>query len=133
YELQRVVDAFAELRTRVQGLAELGRQLRQSRGRGRLPELRQAIGEIQGTLDMLRLEVAGAALPGRASAAVVRVTAVGQAAEPWARDVLAMYVAWAERTGREAAALEGGDAVRIGGPSSRDLLESESGLHRRLP
>jgi hypothetical protein len=131
YELQRVVDALAALRERAQGLAELGRQLRQARDRGRLPTLRQAIQEIEGGLELLRLEVAGAALPARASEAVVRVTPVGPDAAGWADELLRMYAAWADRTGREAAALGDGRSLRVGGPSTRDLLEPENGLHRR--
>ena len=133
YALQRLLDSLAGLRSRAQGLAELGRQLRQSRDRGRLPTLRQAMDEIEGALELLRLELAGAARPVAASEAVVRVTPVGQWADAWARDVLAMYVAWAGRTGREVEEVDAGRAVTITGPSSRDLLESEGGLHRRVP
>jgi ATP-dependent Clp protease ATP-binding subunit ClpA len=132
YALQRLLDTLAELRARAQGLVELGRQLRQARDRSRLPTLRQAIEEIEGALELLRLELAGASLPARASVAHVRVTAVGHGAEDWADAVLTMYAAWAERTGREVAPVNGGGIVAISGPSSRDLLDSETGLHRRL-
>jgi ATP-dependent Clp protease ATP-binding subunit ClpC len=133
YELQRVVDALVALRVRAQGLVELGRQLRQARNRARLPALREGILAIEGDLELVRLELAGAALPRRASAAVVRVTPVGQGAEPWARDLLAMYLAWADRTARETVMTDDGQAVTIAGLSSRDLLECESGMHRWVP
>jgi ATP-dependent Clp protease ATP-binding subunit ClpA len=133
YELQRLLDGFAALRRRSEGLAELGRQLRQARDRGRLPTLRQAVQEVEGGLELLRLEVAGAALPGQASPALVRVTPIGRGAGAWAGELLAMYVAWAERTGREAQRVPGSRAAVIAGPSSRDLLAPESGLHRRVP
>jgi len=136
YELQRVLDSLTGLRERAQGLAELGRQLRMAKDRRRLPELRQALDQIEGRLELVRLELAGAALHGGSGTAVVRVTALGPHAEGWARELLEMYVAWAERTGREASTpheSDGGIDVRIDGRSSRELLEPEGGLHRLVP
>ena len=56
----------------------------------------------------------------------MRVTPVAGADE-WAQELLAMYVAWAERTGRDASALDGEPfAVSIDGPSTFALLRHEA-------
>ena len=55
-------------------------------------------------------------------------------ADEWASELVAMYVAWAERTGRNASPAPGGTpfAVSIRGPSTFGLLAREAGLHRRV-
>ena len=132
YQAERVLERFDALRDRADGLAEMARQMQRNRDRGRLPELRQAIAEIEDALQACRLELAGAAGGGERSEAVVRVTPVAGADE-WASQLVAMYAAWAERTGRETARPPGSSfAVSIRGPSTFGLLRREAGLHRRL-
>jgi hypothetical protein len=109
----------------------MARQMQRNRDRSRLPELRQAIAEIEDALQVCRLELAGAAAGGEMSQALVSVTPVAGADE-WASELVAMYVAWAERTGRDASRTPGGApfAVSIHGPSTFGLLARETGLHR---
>jgi len=132
YQLERVLERFESLRRRAEGLAEMARQVQRNRNRGRLPELRQAIGEVEAQLEGARLELAGAASGGESSEVVVRVTPVG-GADDWAEELVEMYRAWAERTGRPVS--RDGDGARsltIGGPSTWILTRHEAGLHRRL-
>jgi hypothetical protein len=132
YQLERVLERFDVLRTRADGLAEMATQVQKNRDRGRLPELRRAIAEIEDGLQACRLELAGAAAGGDSSEVVVRITPVGGADE-WAEVLVAMYTAWAERTGREATRSSGTPfALAIRGPSTLRLLEREGGLHRRV-
>src|SRR6185369_989143 len=74
---------------------------------------------------------AAAASEHAAGGALVRVTAVGAGAEEWAARVLAMYAAWAERTGREAELLHGpAPRLVLRDATSYALLAGEAGLHR---
>jgi ATP-dependent Clp protease ATP-binding subunit ClpC len=133
YQIERVLERFDGLRVRAEGLAEMARQMLRNRDRRRLPELRQAIAEIEDALQGCRLELAGAAAGAEMSQALVSVTPVAGADE-WASELVAMYVAWAERTGRDASPAPGGApfAVSIHGPSTFGLLAREAGLHRRV-
>jgi peptide chain release factor 2 len=132
YQLERVLERFDALRRRAEGLDEMARQVQRSRQRTRLPELRQAIGEVEVHLEVARLELAGAAAGGESSEIVVRVTPVGEADE-WAESLVEMYRAWAERTGRPVSRdEESGRSLTIGGPSTWTLMRHEAGLHRRL-
>jgi hypothetical protein len=63
----------------------------------------------------------------------VRVTPVGQGGHQWARQLTAMYAAWAERTSRDATTgANGRHEVRIDGLATFDLLAGETGLHRHV-
>jgi ATP-dependent Clp protease ATP-binding subunit ClpC len=134
YQVEQVLDRLDALRRRAHGLLEMGRHLRASRDRPRLPELRLAADEIDEALLLTRVELAGAAAAGDAAAAVVRVTPIGADAGRWADELLVMYEAWAVRTGRDAVTGggPGGRVLTISGLSSYDLLAPEAGLHRRL-
>jgi ATP-dependent Clp protease ATP-binding subunit ClpC len=130
YRVERVLERFDALRSRAEGLAEMAKQMQRNRHRGRLPELRKAIAELEDGLEVSRLELAGAAAGGETSEVVVRVTPVGGADE-WADALAGMYLAWARRTGREATRAGGAPlAVSISGPSTYALLRREAGLHR---
>ncbi len=133
YVLEHVLDELGALRRRADGLTELARQVAARRQRHRLRDVWSALGEMDDELAVRRLELAGVAAAGDGGEAVVRVVPVGDGAEGWAAELLAMYCAWANRTAREATRLDGGAiAARIDGPSTFDLLEGESGLHRRV-
>ena len=137
YQLQRVLDDLEALRERTTGLAELARRMRSARDRRRLPEVRAALTDIEARLELVRLELAGAAVGGGSSPALVRATPLSPDGEGWARELVEMYAAWATRTGREVERVEPGEpgdspAVRISGLASHELLAAESGLHRRL-
>src|SRR5262249_1492700 len=67
YQVERVLERFGGLRNRAEGLAEMARQIQRNRHRGRLAELRQAIGEIEASLEGCRLELAGTAAGAEAS------------------------------------------------------------------
>ena len=102
--------------------------------RTRLSELRAAIGEIGDDLDLTRLELLGAAAdPAGDGAASVRVNPIGAAGVDWAVELLAMYRAWAERTGRDVRERDDDapGALLIDGPSTLQLLAGECGVHRR--
>jgi protein subunit release factor A len=129
YQVERVLERFDALRNRAEGLAEMARQIQRNRHRGRLAELRQAIGEIEAALEGCRLELAGAAAGGEASEVVVGITPVA-GADDWAAALCGMYLAWAKRTGRESSREADGVAVSIKGPSTFALLRREAGLHR---
>jgi hypothetical protein len=110
----------------------MAHRVRQARDRRRLPELRDAIAEIEDDLELLRLETIATAHSGPEDDADVRVTPIGPDAEPWAETLVGMYRAWADRTGRDAGPLDGDAyALRIAGPASVALLRHEAGLHRR--
>jgi ATP-dependent Clp protease ATP-binding subunit ClpA len=128
YELQATLGRLDTLQERADGLAEMGRQMRLHRDRRRVPELRQAIAEIEDLLTACRLELA-AAISGPSADAIVVVTPVSAEAEDWAAALLAMYAAWAERTGRQAAPLRGRLGISVS--ASFELLAGEGGLHRR--
>jgi ATP-dependent Clp protease ATP-binding subunit ClpA len=134
YQLQRVLDDLGALQERSVGLAELARRMRAARDRQRVPELRQALADVEARLELLRLELGGAATGGIVSSALVRVTALGPDGDRWAEDVLEMYAAWGDRTTREVARSRRGEpaSVRISGLASFELLVAESGLHRRV-
>jgi ATP-dependent Clp protease ATP-binding subunit ClpA len=132
YQVERVLERFDDLRRRAEGLAEMARQVQRNRDRGRLTELRQAIADVEASLAACRLELAGAAAGGEASQALLRVTPVAGADE-WASELVGMYLAWAERTGRDAERVDGSPfALAIRGPATFGLLRRESGLHRRV-
>src|SRR5262249_20890442 len=106
--------------------------MRRSRDRGRLPELRQAINQIEEELAVARLEVAGASAGPGHDAALLRVVPVASSDE-WAEALVGMYAAWAERTGRVSERmLMRPDALRIEGLSTFQLLICETGLHKRV-
>ena len=131
YQLQRVTDGLGHLRNRAEGLVELAEQLRRRRDRGRLGELRTALAEVEDALAIGRLEAMGAAAGAGEPQAVITCAPVGGEARGWAGQLLEMYAAWAERTGREVARVPG-ETLRltIAGPGSYALLVSEAGLHR---
>jgi ATP-dependent Clp protease ATP-binding subunit ClpC len=132
YQIDRVLERLDRLRQRAEGLHELAVALRRSRDRSRLTELRHAVAELEDVLSVVRLELAGAVLGEDDGAALVRVVPVGDADE-WAGALLAMYEAWAARTGRVCERLDKHRfAVRIEGLSSHSLLGVEAGLHRRI-
>jgi ATP-dependent Clp protease ATP-binding subunit ClpC len=134
YRIERVLDDLDALHGRATGLAEMARQMKLKRDRGRLAELRGAIDEIEDGLLVARLELAGASAPSGVHDAALRVTPVGGESGAWANDLLAMYAAWAERTGRDFRPSDDDltCACVIEGLSSFDLLVGESGLHRRV-
>jgi ATP-dependent Clp protease ATP-binding subunit ClpA len=131
YQLQRVADDLVGVRDRAEGLVELARQLRARRDRSRLSELRVALDEVAERLAVLRLECAAAAADGPSGEVVLTVSPVGGEAAEFADRLVAMYAAWAERTGREVAR-EANEPRRltIAGPATGALLAGEAGLHR---
>jgi ATP-dependent Clp protease ATP-binding subunit ClpC len=132
YQLQRAIDGLRAVRGRAEGLVELASQMRSRRDTGRLAELRRAVTECEEQLALSRLELAGAAAGPDEPDAVLTCTAVGGEAVEWADELLAMYAAWAERTGRETMRPAGtAGALVISGPASHALLRTEAGLHRR--
>jgi ATP-dependent Clp protease ATP-binding subunit ClpA len=130
YQLERVLDRLDRLLHRTTGLLELARHLRSTRDRTRAHELRHAIAEVGDELRVARLEIEAAHAGPDRGGAVVRVVGIGTDAERWASSLFAMYVAWAERTGREVAGLPSQGTIRIEGLSSFALLRGEQGLHR---
>jgi ATP-dependent Clp protease ATP-binding subunit ClpC len=130
YQLDRCAGRFASLRDRADGLSELAVVARRSRQKSRLSEIREAISEISEMADLLQLEMSGAASGTDANVAHVSVIAVGAGAEGWRQELLAMYAAWAERTGRRAELNETSQMLEIDGLSSYQLLRAEGGLHR---
>ena len=132
YELQRLLDDLDHLRRRAEGLAELGAQLRAAGDRSRVGELRHAVADVEDRLELVRLELAGAAAGPAEPDAELVFTPLDADAGAWAGELRAMYAAWARRTGREAApAPEHPDALVVSGAGSRALLAGEAGLHRR--
>ena len=134
YGLERVLDRLGALLERASGLLELARHIQRASDRTRLSELRAAIGEIGDDLDLTRLELLGAAAdPAGDGAASVRVNPIGAAGVDWAVELLAMYRAWAERTGRDVRERDDDapGALLIDGPSTLQLLTGECGVHRR--
>ena len=132
YQLQQLAERRTAVARRVDGLVGMAQQVRQARDRHRLPELRDAVAEIEDELELLRLETVAGAHSELDGDADVRVTPIGPDAEPWAQALLGMYAAWADRTGRASSALDGDPfALAIAGAASLALLRHESGLHRR--
>ena len=132
YQLQQLAERRTTVARRVDGLVGMAQQVRQARDRHRLPELRDAVAEIEDELELLRLETVAGAHSELDGDADVRVTPIGPDAEPWAQALLGMYAAWADRTGRASSALDGDPfALAIAGAASLALLRHESGLHRR--
>jgi ATP-dependent Clp protease ATP-binding subunit ClpA len=132
YRLEQLLDRFDGLRERAAGLTELARRVRESHNRARLAEIAGALNEMDDQLIILRLELAAAAAGGEGNVAVVRVLPIGRAAT-WANQLLAMYVAWADRTARDATqGDDDGASVTISGPATLDLLAGETGLHRHI-
>lgn len=130
YQLQTITDTLDHLRDRVDGLVELARQVRARRGKGRLSDLKRAVGEIEDQLDVVRLECAGAAAGPDEPRVTMRFAPISIGSEEWAATLRTVYRTWAERTGREALTDNHGQLV-ITGPGSYALLASEAGLHRR--
>jgi ATP-dependent Clp protease ATP-binding subunit ClpA len=132
YQLQRVSDRFSHLRNRLDGLVELAQQLKANRDRTRLPELRDALDEASEELALVRLECVGAAAGDTEPVVEMTFVPIGPKARDWANELAAVYVAWAERTGREAIRSDGEfPRLAIRGPGSHALLAREGGLHRR--
>ena len=103
YQLQQLAERRTAIaRPRRAGSPGWRSRCRQSRDRHRLPELRDARRRDRGRpRARCRLETSPAAHSEREATRDVRVTPIGPDAEPWAEALLAMYAAWAERTGRE--------------------------------
>src|SRR5438132_3442763 len=83
-------------------------------------------------LAVVRLELAAAASGAENADAIVRVTPVGEGGGPWAQQLLHMYTAWAERTGRKTDPSCNPNELRINGLATRDLLDGENGIHRHV-
>jgi ATP-dependent Clp protease ATP-binding subunit ClpA len=134
YALERVVDRFDALRDRAWGLATMARRVREARDRARVAEVGRATNEMHDELLVVRLELAAAASGATDDMAVIRISPVGTNADGWARQLWAMYEAWATRTGREAAVvgLDGGRRLEIAGFAAFELLAGETGLHRHV-
>jgi ATP-dependent Clp protease ATP-binding subunit ClpA len=133
YQLEHLLDRLEALHVRAAGLIELARRLRETQNRARLGEIRSACDEMEDVLVVLRLELAAAATGSQGGDAVLRVIPVGNTAAAWAERLLAMYVAWAERTAREATRSSDDPlALTISGPATLDLLKGEAGLHRHV-
>jgi ATP-dependent Clp protease ATP-binding subunit ClpA len=131
YQVERALERLDHIGQRAEGLRELARQMRRNRDRRRLAELRQAVGEVEEELLVVRLELAGASAGGDRGSACLRVVPVGSS-DGWAEALLSMYAAWAERTGRPCERLaEHPHALRVDGLSTFELLARETGLHRR--
>jgi ATP-dependent Clp protease ATP-binding subunit ClpC len=128
YQLDRCAGRFAALRKRADGLSELVAAARRQREKGRLREVRSAIAEIGSLADLLELEMSGAASGADANVAYVNVIGVGPGADEWRNELVSMYAAWAERTGRSSTPNDG--FLEIEGLSSFQLLRAEEGLHR---
>jgi ATP-dependent Clp protease ATP-binding subunit ClpC len=133
YQLEYVLDRLEALRRRAAGLGEMAQQMRIKRDKRRLPELRQALEEVEDSLLVTRLELEGA-VDATGAPAAIRVVPVGAHSREWASELLAMYMAWAERTGRDVRRSDdpAENSATIEGFSSFDLLAGESGLHRRV-
>jgi ATP-dependent Clp protease ATP-binding subunit ClpA len=133
YRLERLLDRHDALVVRADGLTQLARRIRENRDRARVGEVAAAIEEMRDQLLVLRLELAAAAAGPETGAATIRVTPVGPPAAGWARQLLAMYAAWAERTGRDAVSdVDEALSVTIDGPATLALLAGEAGLHRHV-
>ena len=130
YRTELVLDRFDNLRRRAEGLAGFARDAAALRSRPRLREVWEALDEMDDGLAATRLELAGAVLDASHGLASVRVVPIGEESGEWADELVAMYAAWAGRTGRE---LERGAerTIRIEGLSTFDLLRAEAGIHRR--
>jgi ATP-dependent Clp protease ATP-binding subunit ClpA len=132
YSLEQLLDRFDALRERGSGLTELARRVRETRNGARLGEIASAVTEMDDQLVLLRLELAAAAAGSEGDEATVRVLPVGSA-HAWANQLVAMYSAWAERTGRDGTiSAADGHELSIVGHATRDLLSAEAGLHRHL-
>ena len=129
YRLERTLDRLDALRRRGDGLAELSRRIREERHRARLADVRSALAEMEESLLLTRLELAGASSTD-GDTALLRVTPIGPGAEAWTLRLVAMYRAWAERTARECDTLPEGHGLVIEGLASLGLLRGESGIHR---
>lgn len=132
YELNGCIERLKSTTRRVQGLAQLVRQMVAHRDRSRLAEVREALDEIEDAADLHRLEMAGAASGSLDSVALVLVNGVGPGTDNWAEELVKMYEHWANRTGRQVARLQGRLGLRIEGLSTYQLLAGESGLHRQV-
>ncbi len=132
YRLESAVGRWDALRNRAAGLVEMARRVREARDQSRVREVEDAVSEMDDQLTVLRLELTAAAAGARGGAATIRVVPVGQAAEQWAAQLIAMYAAWAERTGREATPTENELGIVIDGLATYDLLAGERGLHRHV-
>ena len=132
YQIQQALERLDRVCRRADGLHELARQIKKKRDRTRLPELRQALAELEEELVVIRLEIAGASVGPDHGGALVRVVPVGTA-DGWAETLIEMYAAWADRTGRllERSA-DHPNALQIQGLSTSDLLLAEAGLHKRI-
>ena len=98
----------------------------------KMKEIALAIQEMRDHLAVVRLELAAAASGAENADAIVRVTPVGEGGGPWAQQLLHMYTAWAERTGRKTDPSCNPNELRINGLATRDLLDGENGIHRHV-
>jgi hypothetical protein len=130
YQLDRCMMSLKALGRRVQGLTDVAGHMQLRRDGSRLAEVRGAIEEIENASDLLRLEIAGAAAGSEDRAAVLRTSAIGPGADDFAAQLLAMYAAWGERTGRQVTRRSSDHAIEIAGLASYELLVGEQGLHR---
>jgi protein subunit release factor A len=131
YALEQLLDRVDRLRQRAAGLVDLAAHARRTGDRSRIAEIFEAVDEIDAAYELARLELAGASIGATDGAVRVRVTAIGAAADVWAADLAAMYVAWAKRTARDATLATDECTVAIAGPATRELLLAEAGIHRR--
>ncbi len=130
YRTELVLDRFDNLRRRAEGLVGFARDAAALRSRPRLREVWEALDEMDDGLAATRLELAGAVFDASHGLAVVRVVPIGEESGEWADELVAMYAAWAGRTGRELERVAE-RTIRIEGLSTFDLLRAEAGIHRR--
>ncbi len=147
YQLIRVTERLADLRRRVDALAEVPAILRRHARTAEVIELDRLdrrVRQLQDEFGLARLELLAAARsdPRELAAAgavsccvsIAPVLAPGaREAGDWPRALAQMYAAWATRREYDVGQVEadGGYAVRIQGPSVGEILRGEVGIHKR--
>jgi hypothetical protein len=132
YDLANCIERLTTLTKRVDGLVGLVQTMKAENDTSRLPEVRDAVDEIEDTADLLRLELHGAAAGSAETDAIVHIKGIGPDTDGWALELLRMYENWAARTGREVSGQHHPNSLLIQGVASYQLLLGDTGLHRRI-
>lgn len=135
----RAIDAqLAELDRLREQCQVARRRARDAKGEMQLAAAVRAVEEAGREVQLAEARVASGSAGNVDDAWVELAAAVeGEAGEGWVRELVAMYVGWAQRRSYEAKVLAEGDEPRravlhLHGPGVFGFLSGEKGLHRRI-
>ncbi|MBX7100058.1 MAG: AAA family ATPase [Myxococcaceae bacterium] len=135
-EFRQVESHLAELERLREVCGVAKRRAREARSELQLGHAVRALEEAAREVHLAEARLLASA-GGNADEAWLDVSAQGAGAESWVRELVGLYLGWAERRGFEARVEAEGDepcraVLRLSGPGVQGFLSAERGAHRRI-